>query len=481
MNSKSKHKNNQQNLSHWLKGDATRKDELHLEEMGQEDTFLAEALEGYRTLPEENHLRKITQIKANLRQKKQRRGLAVWMKLAAIGAFLVLALWGMQEYNQTVGTSQGISENNKSTPPSMTATYPENNVVVEEKTTTEKEESIEVLRNQAKSKSAAKEKLEIKEKDKPTSSKNQLPEEYTSTQNANTTADKDMITVTVNDEAAFAMSADEVSANQSSAPATTSGAPKLFLEKPAPSPLNEEAFDKAVKPVILNKTSENDDVLAEGEAIIEEKIEESSTYIGRVVKGKVLSDRGEPLRGANVIISGTPAGTTTDFDGDFAINVPVDNASLDISYLGYQDLRIDLQHQNDLQISMEEDKMELEEAMIASKRSAVKKSRSQKFDAAPTAPRKDAKIKKAAPKIGQSKFEKYLLQNLKYPPRAKKQKITGAVIVEFKVQKNGTLSDFKVLKSLGFGCDEEAIRLLQEGPEWETDIDTVTTYEIWFE
>ena len=30
----------------------------------------------------------------------------------------------------------------------------------------------------------------------------------------------------------------------------------------------------------------------------------------------------------------------------------------------------------------------------------------------------------------------------------------------------GNLSDFKIIKSLGYGCDEEAIRLIKEGPAW---------------
>jgi hypothetical protein len=44
MNSNLEHKNWQQKLSRWLSGDANRRDELHLEKMGREDSFLADAM-----------------------------------------------------------------------------------------------------------------------------------------------------------------------------------------------------------------------------------------------------------------------------------------------------------------------------------------------------------------------------------------------------------------------------------------------------
>jgi TonB family protein len=41
------------------------------------------------------------------------------------------------------------------------------------------------------------------------------------------------------------------------------------------------------------------------------------------------------------------------------------------------------------------------------------------------------------------------------------------VRVEFTVKADGQLSDFKIKKGLGYGCDEEAIRLIKEGPAWK--------------
>ena len=72
----------------------------------------------------------------------------------------------------------------------------------------------------------------------------------------------------------------------------------------------------------------------------------------------------------------------------------------------------------------------------------------------------------AQPSVSPDEYLEYLKINLKKPKQAIENQITGTVEVEFKVNKKGELSDFKITKSLGYGCDEEAIRLIREGPKW---------------
>ena len=72
----------------------------------------------------------------------------------------------------------------------------------------------------------------------------------------------------------------------------------------------------------------------------------------------------------------------------------------------------------------------------------------------------------AQPSVSPDEYLEYLKINLKKPKQAIENQISGTVEVEFKVNKKGELSDFKVIKSLGYGCDEEAIRLIREGPKW---------------
>lgn len=64
-------------------------------------------------------------------------------------------------------------------------------------------------------------------------------------------------------------------------------------------------------------------------------------------------------------------------------------------------------------------------------------------------------------------IRQYLKANVRYPEMAKKHKIHGRVLGQFVVNKNGTTSDVKVVKGLGGGCDEEAVRVLEHMPKWK--------------
>ncbi len=68
---------------------------------------------------------------------------------------------------------------------------------------------------------------------------------------------------------------------------------------------------------------------------------------------------------------------------------------------------------------------------------------------------------------GMSAFNKFLQKNLKYPSNARRMGIEGKVFVQFVVDKDGSLNEVKVLKGIGAGCDEEAIRVLKAHPNWK--------------
>jgi len=70
------------------------------------------------------------------------------------------------------------------------------------------------------------------------------------------------------------------------------------------------------------------------------------------------------------------------------------------------------------------------------------------------------------PKQGWGKFQEYIAENLRYPSKAKKNGVEGKVYMQFVVEGDGSLSEFKVLKGIGSGCDKEAIRLLKNAPKW---------------
>ena len=74
--------------------------------------------------------------------------------------------------------------------------------------------------------------------------------------------------------------------------------------------------------------------------------------------------------------------------------------------------------------------------------------------------------KAATPVGGMKRFMKYLSAKIRYPETARKYKIEGRVFVQFVVDKDGTLTDVAVVKGIGGGCDQEAIRVIENAPKW---------------
>jgi len=68
----------------------------------------------------------------------------------------------------------------------------------------------------------------------------------------------------------------------------------------------------------------------------------------------------------------------------------------------------------------------------------------------------------AEPKIGTAKFLKAIGKELKYPKTARRMGIKGKVYVQFIVEKNGRLTQYQIVRGIGGGCDEEALRAVKE-------------------
>ncbi|WP_310392733.1 energy transducer TonB [Hymenobacter sp.] len=68
---------------------------------------------------------------------------------------------------------------------------------------------------------------------------------------------------------------------------------------------------------------------------------------------------------------------------------------------------------------------------------------------------------------GTQAFFDWVEKNQQYPLQARQRKIQGKVMVEFVVQADGSLTEARVLKKLGSGLDDEALRLIRTAPKWE--------------
>ncbi|MCX2496048.1 energy transducer TonB [Pedobacter sp. PF22-3] len=69
-------------------------------------------------------------------------------------------------------------------------------------------------------------------------------------------------------------------------------------------------------------------------------------------------------------------------------------------------------------------------------------------------------------KGGIAEFYKYLGRNYKFPSEAQRNRVNGRLYISFVVEKDGSLTDYEFKNNLGYGTQEEAVRVLNECPKW---------------
>ena len=116
---------------------------------------------------------------------------------------------------------------------------------------------------------------------------------------------------------------------------------------------------------VLNRIFENSDIgyAMEGNNILLMKKEAIRQQKGKVLKGAVKDQSGEPVIGANVVVKGTTNGTVTDVDGNFTLEVSNTDVLL-VSFIGYMTREIPVKERNILNINLIEDTKSLDEVVV---------------------------------------------------------------------------------------------------------------------
>ena len=166
-----------------------------------------------------------------------------------------------------------------------------------------------------------------------------------------------------------------------------------------------------------------------------------------IIKGKVTDQKGEPLIGASVMYKGTNIGTVTDVNGEFSLLKKAENKQLTAQYIGYDPVEVPVDTSRTMLIAMNEDQKGLSEVVVVGH--GVNK--------------KANKDNTPQPVDGK---RKYLKKNLVRPTDETCAQVKGKVVLTFLVNRDGRPFHIKVKKSLCESSDKEAIRLVQEGPDW---------------
>ena len=169
-----------------------------------------------------------------------------------------------------------------------------------------------------------------------------------------------------------------------------------------------------------------------------------------IIKGKVTDQKGEPLIGASVMYKGTNIGTVTDVNGEFSLLKKAENKQLTAQYIGYDPVEVPVDTSRTMLIAMNEEQKGLSEVVVVGH--GVNK--------------KANKDNTPQPVDGKRKYLKYLKKNLVRPTDETCAQVKGKVVLTFLVNRDGRPFHIKVKKSLCESSDKEAIRLVQEGPDW---------------
>jgi TonB family protein len=174
----------------------------------------------------------------------------------------------------------------------------------------------------------------------------------------------------------------------------------------------------------------------------------------KIVKGKVISaEDGTALPGVNVLVKGTNTGVVTDAEGAYEISLTDPKQDLVFSFIGLKSVEVKPETKPEVNVQMAPDYAQLSEVVVTGASGDIR------ADNTPT-------LEFAQPQGGKKAFQNYLEEKMNYPSQALENKVEGKVTVQFTVAPNGELRDFKILNGIGFGCDDEVIRLIKEGPAW---------------
>lgn len=190
------------------------------------------------------------------------------------------------------------------------------------------------------------------------------------------------------------------------------------------------------------------------------KIQADSTLLyraksKRIIHGQVTSaDDGKGLPGVNVLIKGTNEGVVTNGEGYYQIAVNNADAGLMFSFIGMENQEVAPGATDEVNVALGADMTQLSEVVVVgygSEKATEDVPETYEF---------------AVPNGGRVAYKQYLETNLHYPELALQNEVEGRVTIQFTVETSGELSNFRVLKGIGYGCDEEVIKLIQRGPKW---------------
>lgn len=188
----------------------------------------------------------------------------------------------------------------------------------------------------------------------------------------------------------------------------------------------------------------------------EVQLKQYSGIESKTIRGKVSDQEdGQPLPGVNVMVKGTSIGTVTDLNGNYELTIEETNPALVFSFVGMETKEVSSANSATVDVNLNPDVSSLSEVVVV----GYGTKEEEEFEG--------TRWELAEPEGGKKEYKNYLEKSLTYPKEAIANHVEGRVTIQFTILPGGELTDFRVMRSLGFGCDEEVMRLIKEGPQWK--------------
>ncbi len=185
------------------------------------------------------------------------------------------------------------------------------------------------------------------------------------------------------------------------------------------------------------------------------KIDEVSQF-PREITGYVKNADGQPLAGAVVTLKNSTLGTITSEHGYFKLRIEEDRHPLIISFVGFETREIPIAGITNVTIELATQENILDELMVVG------------YPNKPVEQQEIFTTVEQNPEFpgGISAMFDYISERIKYPKMAQQMLVEGKVFVKFVVQQDGSIGGIKILQGIGYGCDDEAIRVISNMPKW---------------
>lgn len=506
-------------LRNWISGTASQQEQAELQDAAAQDPFLAEALEGIELFPDEPHVDRLRRSRQRLRKryiKKNRTPVIWWVSRAAAVIVLAVGLgWVLQQTawqsmeSASMAMEQKSSENESSAQEEQsTLEFREGDSQLSLEMTEDADETQNAFSYNAEPNTDAaatspSEQGQIAANTPPPLKKDAAPSAPKVTSSAKTKlAQASSPKPSASSQGNVPMNTEKEADDSGLPPEVVQDEVLVDAEKPrilsstSPPPQAEPAAEESYRiPIIEQDNTSSGSTISPETArqlenlpetivtaprTIQKKENASSVIVAESEKkekkrkkrkkkkakdsrprssapielrGTIFDENGEPLIGASILQTGTDNGTVSDFEGRFQLPILNDaDQQIEVAYVGYSSKSIDLDGQTKLDIVMDNQAV-LSEVVVSS-------------TGRRDSPSEPLISRKAKPRKGFRKFKRYIEKNRQIPAAAKEAGIKGEVVLVFGIDAKGRPQNIQVIQSLGYGCDEEAIRLLREGPDW---------------